>query len=51
VNRMTRVGRLVMAIGVIWFVLGFTTSAFLLATGMKGSGGHPVRVQAPIRYS
>ncbi|MGO9907964.1 MAG: hypothetical protein ACLP4R_01570 [Solirubrobacteraceae bacterium] len=44
VNRATRIGRLVVALGVVWFVLGLTTSTLLLSIGTKIGGGAPVRV-------
>ncbi len=51
VNRARRIGRLVMALGVVWFVLGFTTSTLLLFTGTKIGGGAPVRVVSPVAHS
>ena len=51
VNRATRIGRLVMAVGVVWIVLGLTTSTLLLSTGAKTGGGAPVRVATPVAQS
>jgi hypothetical protein len=51
VNRATRIGRLVIALGVVWFVLGLTTSTLLLSTGTKIGGGAPVRVATPDAHS
>lgn len=51
VNRRTRIGRLVIALGVVWFALGFTTSTILLVTHTKSGGGTPARAQTPIRHS
>lgn len=51
VNRATRIGRLVMAVGVVWIVLGLTASTILLSTGTKTGGGAPVRVTTPVAQS
>jgi hypothetical protein len=51
VNRATRFGRLVIALGVVWFVLGLTTSTLLLSTATKAGGGAPVRVATPVAHS
>lgn len=50
-KRATRIGRLVIALGVVWFVLGFATSTLLLSTGTKTGGGAPVRVATPVAQS
>jgi hypothetical protein len=50
-KRATRIGGLVIALGVVWFVLGFATSTLLLSTGTKTGGGAPVRVATPVAQS
>ena len=51
VNRTTRIGRVIAAIGIVWFALGLTTSTVLVTAGTQSGGGVPVRAQAPDRHS
>jgi uncharacterized membrane protein HdeD (DUF308 family) len=51
VTRTRPFGRVALVIGVVWFVLGFTTSTVLLSTSTTRSGGAPARAPVPVRHS